>query len=88
MEMNTDKFNVEIKNVRMTGSGRVVGDLWVKLAASETSTAGTTMIAAGSLPELYDMCNARGYELMNYAASKSAISTLDEYKQFQAARRF
>lgn len=83
----SDKFNVEIKNVRMTGSGRVVGDLWVNLVGSEKTTAGTTMIAAGSLPELYEMCNTRGYELLNYEASKSATSTLDEYKQFQAARR-
>ena len=88
MEMNEEKFNVEIKNVRMTGSGRVVGDLWVKLAASETSTAGTTIIAAGSLPELYEMCNARGYELLNYAASKSATMSMEEFKQFQADRRF
>lgn len=66
-------MNATIKHIRLTSSLRIVGDLWV----------GGKVVASGEKAFLYEVCNKRGYELLNYAESMSATMDLNEFHQWQ-----
>lgn len=86
------KLQVMIRNIRIVGinsikkdndlvkvvSGNVVADLWGNIDSGYGK-----LIASGPIRFLYEICNKKGHNLVNYTQVASSTKTLAEFNVFQ-----
>lgn len=75
--------NVQVRNVRMTGSNRVVADLWGMDKRSVE-----TILVSGDVPFLLERAESQGLTITNRVELNSATMELDEFRGWQKKQKF